>query len=229
MLPNGNGYNAYLFDLDGVLLDFSDDLSGYTTTVERAFTENGVNPDPKDTAAFASYDDLDVERLCSICDDYGVSLDEVWKARERLASEFQTKQIDEGKRAPYKDALELRDFVSSQPTAVVSNNQHRTVKYTVESLGLSFDTFYGREPTVAGIERGKPSPHYVKKALKDLDRKTEAVLIGDSESDVRAAQRAGIDSTLVVRSHTPEPSSLDVEPTHVVEELGRVPNLNPES
>lgn len=225
MVANGNGYEAYLFDLDGVLLDFSRDLSGYTTTVERAFTENGVDPDPKDTAAFASYDDLDVERLRSICDDYGVSLDDVWRTRERLASEFQTKQIDEGKRAPYDDVLELRDFVSSRPSGVVSNNQHTTVEYAVKSLKFSFDTFYGREPTVAGIGRGKPSSYYVERALEDLDGATDAVLVGDSESDVRAAESAGIESALVIRSHTPEPSSLDVQPTHVIEDLRQIPEL----
>jgi len=225
MLTNGNGYDAYLFDLDGVLLDFSDDLSGYTTTVERAFTENGVNPNPKDTAAFASYDDLEVERLRSICEDYGVSLDDVWRTRERLASEFQIRQIDEGKRSPYEDILELRGFVRSRPSGVVSNNQHTTVEYTIESLGLGFDTFYGREPTVAGIERGKPSPHYVNRALEDLEGTKDAVLIGDSESDVRTARRAGIDSALIVRSHTPEPSSLETEPTHVLKDLRNVPEL----
>jgi len=221
-------YDAYLFDLDGVLLDFSRDLSGYTTTVERAFTENGIDPEPADVAAFARYDSLDVDRLRSICEKYDAQLGDVWGERESLASEYQNQHIDEGERAPYEDVEDVRELVSENPSAVVSNNQHATVEYAVEALELDFDAVYGREPTVEGIERGKPSPHYVEKGLDDLrlnGRRRNAVYVGDSESDVRSAQRAGMDSVLVVRSHTPDPSEMDAEPTHSVRSLGKLRGL----
>lgn len=220
---NGDGstrYEAYVFDLDGILLDFSDDLSGYLETIEDIFAERGVEADDSDVVAFARYDELDTESLRSVCNKYGVAFEEVWRERERRAFEYQAEHIDEGKRAPYGDIDAVRRVVASKRSAVVSNNQHATAEYAAESLGLEFDAVYGREPTVAGIERGKPSPYYVERALEDLGTR-DALYVGDSPTDVVAAKRAGIDSAFVERPHAPDPSSLDgkKEPAHVLKDL----------
>ncbi|MDZ7687200.1 MAG: HAD-IA family hydrolase [Halobacteriales archaeon] len=217
---NGQGYEAYVFDLDGVLLDFSDDLSGYLETIEGIFAERGVEADDSDVVTFARYDELDPRKLREVCEKYGVSFEEAWRERERRAFEYQADHIDEGIRAPYSDIDAVRRVAEAYPSAVVSNNQHATVEYAADALGLDFDAVYGREPTVAGIERGKPSPYYVERALDDLETR-DALYVGDSPTDVVAARRAGIDAAFVARSHAPEPDSLDGdrEPTHVLENL----------
>jgi len=213
-------YEAYVFDLDGVLLGFSDDLSGYLETIEGIFAERGIDADDSDVVTFARYDELDTERLRSVCEKYDVSFEEAWRERERRAFEYQVDHIDEGKRAPYDDIDAVRRIAASNPSAVVSNNQHATAEYAAGALGLDFDAVYGREPTVAGIERGKPSPYYVESALEDLGTR-DALYVGDSPTDVIAARRAGIDSAFVARPHAPEPESLDGEtkPTHVFDDL----------
>lgn len=220
MSENGLSYEAYLFDLDGVVLDFSEDFSGYLGTIEGIFTERGVDPDDSDVVAFARYDELDTEDLRSVCEGYGIDFEDAWRERERRAFEYQADHIDEGKRAPYGDVDALRRVAASSPSAVVSNNQHATAEYAADALGLDFDAVYGREPTVAGIERGKPSPYYVERALEDLGTR-DALYVGDSPTDVVAARRAGIDAAFVARPHAPEPSSLDGErePTHVLDDL----------
>ena len=163
-----NGYEAYIFDLDGVLLDFSDDLSGYLEIIEEIFAERGIDADDSDVVAFARYDELDTENLRSVCEKYGVSFEETWRERERCAFEYQVDHIDEGKRAPYDDIDAVRRIAASNLSAVVSNNQHATAEYAASALELDFDAVYGREPTVAGIERRKPSPYYVESALEEL-------------------------------------------------------------
>ena len=55
--------------------------------------------------------------------------------------------------------------------------------------------------TVESLERKKPNTHYVERALSDLDADA-ALYVGDSESDVVAADRAGLDSAFVRRPHT---------------------------
>ncbi len=223
MRYNGNGqsgYEAYVFDLDGVLLDFSDDLSGYLTTIEKIFVERGIDADDSDVVTFARYDELDTEKLRSVCEKYGVDFEEAWRERERRAFEYQVDHIDEGKRAPYRDIDAVRRVAAAYPSAVVSNNQHATAEYAADALGLDFDAVYGREPTVEGIERGKPSPYYVERALEDLGTR-DALYVGDSPTDVIAARRAGIDAAFVARPHAPNPSSLDgrKKPTHVLDDL----------
>jgi len=221
------GYEGYVFDLDGVLLDFSDDLSGYLETIEGIFAERGVEADDSDVVTFARYDELDTENLRSVCKKYGVSFEEAWRDRERRAFEYQAEHIDEGKRAPYGDIDAVRRVVASKRSAVVSNNQHATAEYAAESLGLEFDAVYGSEPTVAGIERGKPFPYYVERAFEGLGTR-DALYVGDLPTDIVAAKRAGIDSAFVARSHAPDPSSIDNErePTHFLEDLSALEGID---
>ena len=85
--------------------------------------------------------------------------------------------------------------------------------------------YYGREPTLSGIERMKPDPHYLEGALSDLklDPDRDGVLyVGDSESDVVAAAAAGIDSAFVRRPHRRD-SDLHATPTHEVRGLDELP------
>ncbi|MDY7081908.1 MAG: HAD-IA family hydrolase, partial [Halobacteria archaeon] len=81
-----------------------------------------------------------------------------------------------------------------------------------------FDTFYGREPTLDGLQRMKPEPYYIEKALEDLGTRN-AVYVGDRESDVLAANAAGIDSVFVHRPHTDGYPDVTSAPTYEIESL----------
>jgi|GEM_PF-3787334 len=62
---NGHEYEAYVFDLDGALLNFSDDLSCYLETIKGIFAEMGVEADDSDfrTLGFTVMpDDIDGSR-----------------------------------------------------------------------------------------------------------------------------------------------------------------------
>jgi len=114
-------------------------------------------------------------------------------------------------------------------------------------LGARFDAAYGREPTVESLTRAKPAPHHVRRALADLTSgssfdpdsnsdsdpdpdpnpdpdgdapaaTTNALLVGDNESDVVAAHNAGIDSAFLRRPHRRD-ADLDAEPTYVIDDL----------
>jgi len=91
--------------------------------------------------------------------------------------------------------------------------QHATIEYILDTFDLrwQFDTWYGREPTLESLERKKPEPYYLEQALADLGTEN-ALFVGDSESDVLAAENVGIDSAFVRRSHSAD-VNLPVEPT----------------
>jgi phosphoglycolate phosphatase len=69
----------------------------------------------------------------------------------------------------------------------------------------------------------KPNPHYLKRALADLEAES-ALYVGDSESDVIAANRAGMDSVFVRRQHCCD-VELTVHPTYDVNDLHDVATI----
>lgn len=213
-------YEAVIFDHDGVLLSIKRDPSVFERMIEETFREFGVtDPSVEEVRAFMG--SLDLDEMWSICNDYGVDLEEFWRAREMRSSEIQKGMVMEGERSLYSDVRVL-DRLNGLPLGIVSNNQDRTVNFVVDHYGLEqFDSVYGREPSLDGIRRMKPSPYYLDRTLDDLGT-NDAVYVGDSKSDVLAAESAGIDSIYVQRPHTVD---LDVEATHITDDLRGVVEL----
>ena len=85
---------------------------------------------------------------------------------------------------------------------IVSSNQQETVDFLLEHFDLAslFDTAYGRSPTIESLSLRKLDPHYLERALVDLDADS-ALFVGDNESDITAAENASIDSAFIRRSH----------------------------
>ncbi|MFB7332830.1 HAD family hydrolase [Streptomyces adustus] len=95
---------------------------------------------------------------------------------------------------PTPGAAELirRLSVRGARLAVVTNNAARAAAYYLEREGLRgcFDAVHGR---TREVERMKPDPYVVERALASLRlRREEAVMIGDSPADAIAARAAGV-------------------------------------
>jgi phosphoglycolate phosphatase-like HAD superfamily hydrolase len=107
----------------------------------------------------------------------------------------------------------------------VSNNHHSTIAFVLDFFDLRslFETYYGREKTIESLRVKKPNPHYIERALADLDSES-ALYVGDSESDVIAAHDAGIDSAFVRRPHS-RTVDLSTDPTYEVQSLYELPEL----
>ncbi len=212
-------YDALVFDNDGVLTTPTD-RGALRRAVEDAFEEVGVAaPTEADVETLLS---PTVEELRAVADDRGVDPTALWAARERAAIDVQAEEIRAGRKTLYDDVAALEGL--SVPRAIVSNNQHETIGTIVDHFGLEdFSPWYGREPTVEGIERKKPGPHYVERAIGDLDAKNP-LYVGDSQVDVEAAAACGIDSAFVRRPHR-EGYVLSREPTHEIDSLEAIPSL----
>ena len=84
---------------------------------------------------------------------------------------------------------------SGRTVAVVSNNGARAVNTYLERNGLSDSIRLVVARTSHDPALLKPSPHLIKKAVRDVDADpTAAALVGDSITDIEGAQRAGIGS-----------------------------------
>lgn len=211
------GYDAVVFDNDGVLTRLTEwDL--IRRAIRDAFAEFDVDPDD------AHVEDAlrgEPDRLRWLANHHGFNLDRFWARREAHAAAAQRDAMESGEKPLYDDCAVLARLGVRHDLSlgIVSNNQHETVQHVLDVHGIDelFGTAYGREPTFAGARRKKPNPHYLNRALTDLDAES-ALYVGDSDSDVRAAHNAGVDSAFLRRPHRHR-YDLSAEPTHEITSL----------
>lgn len=205
-------YDAVLLDNDGVVIE-PPDHDAILTAIRETFEEFGVSDPPAEHVEALL--GVTVEDLLGICELHGIDPGAFWRRRDANAAQVQRREFHKGTRQPYDDLATMEDLETL--LGIVSNNQQETIEYIVDYFDLDVATYYGREPTVTGVERKKPDPHYLQQAIAELN--AEAPLyVGDSNADLGAAAAAGIDSAFVRRSHRRE-YSLKYEPTYEVDGL----------
>lgn len=211
-------YDAVLLDNDGVLTELTD-LDVLEAAIRAAFREHGV-PDPS-AEAVHSLVGVTPDSLDAVCADHGIDDPaSFWATRDRLAADAQRDLVTNGGKALYEDVAAVRDL--DVPRGIVSNNQHETVRRIVEYYGLDWaETWYGRQPTLRDVARKKPAPHYVERAIADLDA-DRPLLVGDSNADLGAADAAGIDAAFLRRDHR-ESYALEHEPAYELAGLDDLP------
>ena len=208
-------YDAIIFDSDGVLVE----PPAHETqlgAMRDAFREVGVE-EVNEGHLTGLMSGVTADGLHEICAAYGLDPAEFWDARERIDERSQFDAFRAGSRNTYDDVSVIADLPPNR--GVVSNNHHSTIEFKLDFFGLGhlFDTYYGREMTIESLSLKKPNTHYIERALVDLDAES-ALYVGDSESDVVAAHRAGLDSAFVRRDHCRD-VALSEEPTYEVETL----------
>lgn len=213
-------YDAVLFDSDGILVN----PPAYETQVEAtqtAFEQVGV-PKAERQHIDAIVQGTTVERLHEICAAYDITTETFWKAREHYDERSQLTDFKTGSRSRYDDVTAISNL--SQTCGVVSNNHHSTIEFVLDFFDLRplFETYYGRAKTVRSLDLKKPNTHYLDQALTELGAES-ALYVGDSESDVVAAHRAGVDSAFVRRPHCRD-VRLSVTPTYDTNSLHALAN-----
>jgi len=163
-------YDAIVFDNDGVLIEPTDRERLYEA-VRKSFDHFDVVAAEAIVRRAVEEDDLPFD---DVRDTHGLDPAEWWSRREAAAVEIQREEIRSGTKALYGDVEAL--FELDHTLAIVSNNQHETIEFIVEhhELHEHFETYYGRDPTVEGAGR-KPDPHYVERALEELQDDRRAV------------------------------------------------------
>ncbi|SNZ15262.1 haloacid dehalogenase superfamily, subfamily IA, variant 1 with third motif having Dx(3-4)D or Dx(3-4)E [Natronoarchaeum philippinense] len=191
-------YDAVIFDNDGVLVERTDfDILREAT--RETFSQFGVTDLDPD-----HIDDMTVgatpRQVDAICDTYDLDPETFWRTRDGTLSRAQQAEIRAGRKPLYDDIGTLTDL--DVEMGIVSSNQQETVDYVLDHFDIShqFATAYGREPTIESLDFRKPNPYYLEQALADIDADS-ALFVGDNESDIRAADNAGIDSAFIRRPH----------------------------
>jgi phosphoglycolate phosphatase len=212
-------YDAFVFDNDGVLTTPTD-REVLLGAIRTAFAEAGASEPTAEQVRTLLGPDLDSVR--AIADGHGVEPAALWKARERAAAAAQLEELRAGRKRTYDDVSVLESLDGA--LAIVSNNQHETIGNILEHCSLAqVDAWYGREPTLAGIERKKPEPYHFGRAITDLGAENP-LYVGDSRVDVAAADALRIDSAFIRREHRRD-YKLSAPPTYEIESLDRLADL----
>lgn len=208
-------YDAVVFDHDGVLLG----RTPFDTLREAAWDafERLGETDPDLAHVDEVAVGVDPATLTDICERYDLDPVEFWRVRDEVATAAQADAARSGRKTPYEDIDVLRHL--DAPLGVVSSNQQATLDDLLEYFGLAdqFQVVYGREPSIASLSRKKPSPYYLERALEDLEA-TTALFVGDNDSDIAAADNAGVDSAFIRRPHR-RSFELSTDPTYELDDL----------
>ncbi|MBR6180818.1 MAG: HAD-IA family hydrolase [Prevotella sp.] len=178
-------YQAYIFDLDGTLLDTLDDLAASTNFALRThhMPEHGIN----DVRRFVGNG---VRKLMERAVPGGVANPHFEQALATFREHYTQHSLDTTR--PYPGIIDLlqRLKASGKKVAVVSNKFDAATKALCQHFFASLvDVAIGESERV----RKKPAPDTVMEALRLLEvEKEQAVYIGDSDVDIATARNSGI-------------------------------------
>lgn len=215
--PRSDGYEAVLFDMDGVVLEGrGTDPAVHSHALDDVLDDRDLTvlPALREPLERDAYDDA----FRAACAELGVDPGPLFRAREERSAKRAVERLAAGARRLHRD-VEVLDALADRATlGLVSNNYHPTVEFVVDHFRLTAFAFVrGRDLGPDGFRRRKPDPHYLDEALDALDA-TDGIYVGDRATDVIAAERAGIDSAFLRRDHNAA-RDLDVEPTVEIESL----------
>ena len=206
--------------MDGVLLEGrSADSVVHSLALDDLLADRGLDIDDDARTALSRYEYTDA--FVDACDAIGVDPVSFYTAREERSAAHIIDRIADGTRGVYDDVDAIDRLPDRAAIGLVSNNYHPAATFVVERFGLdAFGFVRGREFGPEGFSRRKPDPYYVNEALDALGA-SRGFYVGDRETDIRAAERAGIDSVFLRRDHNAD-VALDADPTVEVDGLDAV-------
>lgn len=200
---------AFVFDLDGTLLDTLDDLTELTNQVLRE-----MGWPERSEAEILSFVGNGVRALMGLAVPDGATPEDAERAVERWASLFPAYPND--LTHPYPGIVELLEELRRRGCriGVVSNKFDAGVHQIVaKCLPGLIDVAHGEGP---GIPR-KPDPTGLLRTIAELGSVPErAVFVGDSPSDIVAARNAGVLSAAVEWGYHPAVDFASVAPDLMV-------------
>lgn len=213
-----------LFDMDGVVLEGRGaDPVVHERALDDVLAERGLTVSDAERAALSGYEYT--ESFAAACRAVGVEPEPFYADRERHSARRIAERVRAGVRGLYPDVDALAGLADRHRLGLVSNNYHHAVEAVVDHHALDvFTVVRGREPGLEGFRRRKPEPYYLLETLDRLDA-DRGLYVGDRETDLVAAGRAGLDGVFIRREHNAD-VELGVEPASVIESLAGLAELD---
>lgn len=180
---------AFLFDLDGTLIDSKMDIVNSVNAMLRTM---GRREQPLDTVA--SYVGHGARQLiaCALGPSAGDA--EIDDALSIFLANYEAHSLDCTR--PYPGVEEALASLANQSLAVLTNKPTKISLQILEGLGLAnfFAAIYGGD----SFESKKPDPAGALYILEELSTPPQhAAMIGDSDVDIQTARNAGMQAVAV--------------------------------
>ena len=162
-------YEAYVYDLDGTLVDLDVDWDAVATDVAAVLRARGVD-----------VTDADLWRMLELSDETGYR-----RLVEETISEYERDGARTARRLSIAD-----DLPREEPVGVCSLNSEAACRIALERYGLdgAVDVIVGRD----SVATEKPDPEPLLASVEALGASPDRTLfIGDSPRDEDTAKRAG--------------------------------------
>ncbi|MFT4946097.1 MAG: HAD superfamily hydrolase (TIGR01549 family) [Natronomonas sp.] len=219
-------YDGLLLDFDGVVVNVLPDdrrVPAFRDRIAeelREYRSGGFDID--DLAADLAHG-VTFDKLSRLSNTAEIPEEDLWRARDDALADVLDRAARDGHKTPYDDVTALSAL--DHPVGIVSNNQRRVVESVSDRFGLAeqFGTIRARDPHPESLRRKKPEPTFLEGSIRDLGVENP-LFVGDKETDVRAGQRAGVDTVLLRREHNAG-RRIDAEPTYEVNRLDAVVDL----
>jgi HAD superfamily hydrolase (TIGR01509 family) len=167
---------AILFDMDGVLVDSLDSWWRSLNAALKNYKNKEISRE-EFIEKFWGHDLLDNLRKLGLDEKIGVFCNNIYYS-----------YIDELK--IFSGTKNVLQRLDKYPKAIITNTPGDCAMHILEKYGI--DKYFKLIITSDQIENGKPAPDIVFEACKRLGVKVkDVVLIGDTESDVKAGRAAG--------------------------------------
>jgi pyrophosphatase PpaX len=211
-------YKAFLFDMDGTLVDTFDLIYEAFNIALADYGKEGMTKRDFDKKLFGKPVDSTITRLLGITSEEEhqailKSFEKHWFA--------QLKKVKVFKNVP-QTLGGLKD--KGYKLGVVSTSPRDVIKSTLKQVGIKqyFDVFIGAEDA----EKKKPHHEPVTNALRLLKTKAEeTVFIGDTMYDVMAGQAAGCHTVFLLNKYNGD-FLKEVKPDQVIEDIAELENGN---
>lgn len=189
-------YKTAIFDLDGTILESSSgNLSWLYQAVRDSLDDHNCEKKVSDNLIEALAGLEGVKRYNEVCEKINLNPELFWKTVHRNRAARKLKFIDNDGLALCKGAKKLLNDLHGEGIylGLVSNSPDTSVCAVINYFDLQ-DVFhyYRGSTTLEDLERRKPDPWYIEIAKAELNRRP-FVYVGDSDTDVQAAENAGID------------------------------------
>ena len=211
-------YDGIIFDKDGVLLDSAvNDFLWMDKVRVNAAEKHGIKMEINDAITIAKASSTDeVEKLLR-------KKEASWEQLQKIENTVQDSKIrlmQENYITPFPQVETILDNLDVEK-AVATNAPRRTAEFTFDHFGLEghfrIINAPSMEPMQNYFDKKKPGVEMLKSAM-DYMNCSNPVMVGDTKSDIKAAENAGIDSILV-ESYGERP---ELDPTHRVTRLAEL-------
>lgn len=221
-MSSSTNTRTIVFDLDGTFLDTAPDLLASLNHV--LASEGLITADPIQMRSYVGHGGREMIRRAF--EARNTPLPEV--LHDHLVDRFLEHYTAEipGLSQPYQGAVEcVKAFrAAGWKTAICTNKYQRLAAPLLEKLKLAslFDAICGSD----AFAMRKPDPRHLTLTIEQVGGTPDnAVMVGDSETDIRTAQAANIPVIAVTFGYTPVPVST-FNPTIIIDDFAALTVLS---